>query len=175
MWIRSGKLAIKTSVSALKANKGRSFLTMLGIIIGVAAVIIIMSVGAGAQSLILSQVKSLGSNLIGIMPGKSEKNGPPASVLGIVITTLTYADAESLLDKGRFPHIVSMVAYTKSFGSLSWQGATYDTSIAGSTVGYLTTEGGEVQSGRFFTKEEEKKPGQDCSSWQHCQKRVIWR
>lgn len=156
MLIRSSKLAIKTSLSALRANKGRSFLTMLGIIIGVAAVIIIMSVGAGAQSLILSQVKSLGSNLIGVVPGKSDNSGPPASVLGIVITTLTYEDAESLLDKSRFPHIASVVAYTKSFGNLTWQDQSYDTNISGSTVGYLMTEGGEVDTGRFFTRDEEK-------------------
>jgi putative ABC transport system permease protein len=148
--------SIKTSSSALRANKGRSFLTMLGIIIGVAAVILIMSVGAGAQSLILSQVKSLGSNLVGVLPGKSDKNGPPASVLGVVITTLKYGDAEALLDKNRFPHIVSDVAYTKSFGTLTWQGASYDTNLSGSTVGYLTTEGGQVSAGRFFTKDEEK-------------------
>jgi len=129
---------------------------MLGIVIGVAAVILIMSLGAGAQSLILSQVKSLGSNLIGVLPGKSDKNGPPASVLGVVITTLKYNDAEAMLEKNRFPHIVSNVAYTKSFGTLSWQGQKYDTSLAGSTVGYLTTEGGQVETGRFFTKDEEK-------------------
>lgn len=147
--------SVKMSLTALRANKGRSFLTMLGIIIGVAAVIMIMAVGAGAQSLILSQVKSLGSNLIGVLPGKSEKNGPPASVLGVVVTTLKYSDAEAILDKTRFPHVISNVAYTKSFGTLTWQGASYDTSLAGATVGYLMTEGGEVATGRFFTKEEE--------------------
>lgn len=148
--------SIITSANALRANKGRSFLTMLGIIIGVGAVILIMSVGAGAQSLILSQVKSLGSNLVGILPGKAEKNGPPASVLGVIITTLKYGDAEALLNKNRFPHIISNVAYTKSFGTLTWQGASYDTSLSGSTVGYLTTEGGQVETGRFFTPDEEK-------------------
>jgi putative ABC transport system permease protein len=148
--------SIKTSSNALRANKGRSFLTMLGIIIGVGAVILIMSLGAGAQSLILSQVKTIGTNLIGVLPGKAEKNGPPASVLGVVITTLKYEDAEALQDKNRFPHISSVVAYTKSFGTLSWQGASYDTNISGSTVGYLATEGGLVDIGRFFTKDEEK-------------------
>ncbi|NTU99415.1 ABC transporter permease, partial [Candidatus Falkowbacteria bacterium] len=148
--------ALKTSYRALLANKGRGFLTMLGIIIGVGAVIVIMSVGAGAQSLILSQVKSLGSNLIGVLPGKSDSKGPPASVLGIVITTLKYEDAEAMLNKSRFPHIVSNVAYTKGVGTLTWSGNTYDTSLSGSTVGYLETEGGEVDYGRFFTPDEEK-------------------
>jgi len=129
---------------------------MLGIIIGVGAVIVIMSVGAGAQSLILSQVKSLGSNLIGVLPGKSDKNQPPASVLGVTITTLTYEDARAMLDKSRFPHIVSNVAYTKGYGTLSWNANTYETNLSGSTVGYLQTENGEVSEGRFFTEDEER-------------------
>ncbi|NTW22115.1 FtsX-like permease family protein [Candidatus Falkowbacteria bacterium] len=129
---------------------------MLGIIIGVGAVIVIMSVGAGAQSLILSQIKSLGSNLIGVLPGKSDKNQPPASVLGITITTLTYDDARAMLDKSRFPHIISNVAYTKGYGTLSWNANTYETNLSGSTVGYLQTENGEVAEGRFFTEDEER-------------------
>lgn len=131
-------------------------MTMLGIIIGVAAVIIIMSVGAGAQSLILAQVKSLGSNLIGVMPGKSDSSGPPASVLGVVITTLNYGDALTLDNKQRFPHILSYVAYTKGFGTLTWNAESYDTNLSGTTVGYLPTEGGEVDLGRFFTADEER-------------------
>jgi putative ABC transport system permease protein len=150
------RLATKTSFNSLKANKARSFLTMLGIIIGVGSVIVIMSVGAGAQSLILSQVKSLGSNLIGILPGKSEEKGPPASVLGVVITTLTYEDTEAMQNRQRVPHLMSVVAYTKGFGQLTWNESTYETNLSGSTIGYLETEEGEVDSGRFFTKDEEK-------------------
>ena len=129
---------------------------MLGIIIGVGAVIIIIAVGAGAQSLIISQVKGLGSNLVGILPGKSEEKGPPASVMGIVITTLTYEDAQAINDKKNVPNLVDVSAYTKSIGTLTWGSNTYDTSLSGSTVGYLEVEGGEVAEGRFFTKEEEK-------------------
>jgi ABC-type antimicrobial peptide transport system permease subunit len=129
---------------------------MLGIIIGVAAVIVIMSVGAGAQSLILSQIKSLGSNLIGVLPGKSEEKGPPASVYGVVITTLTYDDAMALKKKSNVPNIVDVVAYTKGVGTLSWNNNTYDTNLSGATVGYMAVEGGEVEAGRFFTAEEEK-------------------
>ena len=73
---------------------------MLGIVIGVGAVIVIMAVGAGAQSLILGQVKSLGTGIIGVMPGGSAgEEGPPASMMGISITTLTYDDAMALKEK----------------------------------------------------------------------------
>jgi len=149
------KQCVKTSTGALLANKGRSFLTMLGIIIGVSAVIIIMAVGAGAQSLIINQIKTLGTDIIGILPGASEEEGPPASVMGIVITTLTYEDALALNDKKNVPNIVDAVAYYKSMGSASWASNSYDTNLSGVTVGYLNVEEGEVDKGRFFTKEEE--------------------
>jgi putative ABC transport system permease protein len=147
--------SVKTSVTALLANKARSFLTMLGIIIGVSAVIIIMAVGAGAQGLILGQVKSLGTNLIGVIPGGSEEEGPPAAMMGIVITTLTYEDALALKEKKNVPNIVEVVAYSKGVGTVSWRASTYDTNLSGSTVGFLEVEDGEVDEGRFFTKDEE--------------------
>src|SRR3989338_8787658 len=149
------KQCVKTSTRALLANKGRSFLTMLGIIIGVSAVIVIMAVGAGAQSLIINQVKSLGTNIIGILPGASEDVGPPVSIMGIVITTLTYEDGLALNDKKNVPNIVDLVAYYKGMGNVSWGANSYDTNLSGTTVGYLNVEGGEVDTGRFFTKEEE--------------------
>src|SRR3954470_2745665 len=87
---------IKMTIRGLLARKGRSFLTMLGIVIGVAGVIIIMSLGAGAQSLVLGQVNKLGSNLLSIQPGKSDDNGPPVQVYGITITTLSNEDVTAL-------------------------------------------------------------------------------
>ena len=76
---------IKITIKNLLSRKGRSFLTILGIVIGVAGVIIIMSLGAGAQSLVLGQITKFGTNLIGILPGKSNENGPPAAVFGVQI------------------------------------------------------------------------------------------
>src|ERR1700733_4156737 len=94
------KLILRT----LLARKARSFLTILGIVIGVAGVIIIISLGAGAQSLVLGQVTKLGSNLLYIQPWHGNENGPPATAFGIVITTLTNEDADALRDKVRVPH-----------------------------------------------------------------------
>ncbi|MFH1822824.1 MAG: ABC transporter permease [Patescibacteria group bacterium] len=129
---------------------------MLGIIIGVGAVIIIMAVGAGAQSLILNQVASLGTNLVGVVPGGSEEEGPPASMMGIVITTLTYEDALAVKEEKNVRNITDIVSYTKGVGTVSWRANSYDTNLSGCTSGYLAVEDGEVEKGRFFTKEEEK-------------------
>jgi len=147
---------IKNSITALLSNKGRSFLTMLGIIIGVASVIVIISVGAGAQSLILAQVKSLGANLIGVIPGHSEDDSPFSAMMGFSVTTLTYDDAMALRDKTNVPNIVDVVAYSKGTGAVVWGPNSYDTQLNGATAGYLLVEGGEVDKGRFFTSEEEK-------------------
>ncbi|QQS60754.1 ABC transporter permease [Candidatus Falkowbacteria bacterium] len=110
---------IKSAFRALNAARRRSLLTMLGIIIGVAAVIIIIAIGAGAQSLILSQVSTFGANLVGVLPGKSEKNGPPASVMGVTITTLTLDDAKALADKS------NASSYFSSSTVYSWCWNTY--------------------------------------------------
>src|SRR3989344_2240636 len=99
---------IKLVIKTLLARKGRSFLTVLGIVIGVAGVIIIIALGAGAQSLVLSQISTLGANLVGVLPGKSDETGPPAFVFGVEVTTLTgvwatYPTVQSaLVESGRF-------------------------------------------------------------------------
>src|SRR6476660_1278032 len=100
---------IKMTIRGLLSRAGRSFLTMLGIVIGVAGVIIIISLGAGAQSLVLGQVNKLGSNLLSVQPGKSSTNGPPAQAFGVVITTLTDADATALRS-GQVPHALAVNA-----------------------------------------------------------------
>jgi putative ABC transport system permease protein len=92
------KDAFKTSIRSLTHGKMRSILTMLGIVIGIASVIILMSIGASAQSLILNQVQGIGSNLIFIIPGgtTSGKFQSPASAQGIVIKSLKQRDIDSL-------------------------------------------------------------------------------
>jgi len=149
------KQSIKNPIQSLLANKVRSFLTILGIVIGVSAVVVIMAVGAGAQSLILSQIKNLGSNIVGVLPGNSG-NGPPASAMGIVITTLVYDDLLAVENKNNVPNLLYAAAYVKGFSSVSWGANSYDTNITGTTASYQNVEGGELREGRFFTKSEEK-------------------
>ncbi len=137
----------------IKRNKLRSFLTSLGIIIGIASVIIIMSVGAGAQSLIINQIKSVGSNLIGVLHGGSEEDGPPASAMGISITTLTNNDAKAIK---KLPEIESVCAYITGSASASWKNKNIDTTFVGVTADYLKVEtSAELESGRFFYLDEE--------------------
>ncbi|MDO8509972.1 MAG: ABC transporter permease, partial [bacterium] len=138
----------------LRRNKTRSFLTMLGIIIGVMAVIIIISVGAGAQSLIVNQIKSTGSNLVGILPGKADPKGPPASAMGIVITTLTNADIRALITPD-FPSIIAGTAYVKGADTVNYGELKIDTTFSGVSASYPDVEDAVVASGRFFSLEED--------------------
>ena len=146
--------SIQNAWQMITRNKVRSFLTMLGIIIGITAVIIVLSVGASVQGLILNEVKSIGSNLIGILPGHAEENGPPTSAFGVVITTLKYEDGEAIL-KSNYPHIESLAMYVSGSDIISLNDKKVSATFYGTTASYPDVQNSSMASGRFFTKEEE--------------------
>lgn len=146
---------IKISYQYLMAAKFRSFLTILGIIIGVASVIIIMAVGRSAQALIIDQVTGIGSNLIGVLPGASDEKGPPAAAMGVAITTLKYADLQALRNKRNVPEIVDGAGYVLGTATVSSDGVNTVSSFEGTTASYINVENTEVASGRFFNSDEE--------------------
>jgi putative ABC transport system permease protein len=146
---------IKISYRNLMAAKFRSFLTILGIIIGVASVILIMSIGNSAQFLILDQVQSVGSNLIGVMPGASDEKGEPPSAMGIVIDTLTYDDLEAIRDKNNVPEIEDAAGFVQGVETASYAGNEKSLTYIGTTASYINVLNSEIDLGRFFTKDEE--------------------
>mgnify|MGYP003393876444 CR=1 FL=1 len=135
-------------------NKMRSFLTMLGIIIGIMAVIIVMSVGAGAQSLIINQVSSLGSNLVGVLPGHSDEKGPPASVYGVVVTSLKEDDLKALLKE--YPHFIAATGYVKGTDTVVFGDQKIDTTFVGVNADLPNVEDAGIEKGRFFTTDEDR-------------------
>jgi len=128
-------------------------LTMLGIIIGVGAVVLIVSLGEGAQALILDQMKGMGANLVGVLPGKSDESGPPASVMGIVITTLTDEDMKAI--RAEVPSTLGVVGYSRALDLTSFEDNSYETNISGVSADYFKVEGGQVAEGRFFYDNED--------------------
>ncbi len=141
---------------ALLSNKTRSFLTILGIVIGVASVVIIMALGAGAQSLILNQLEGLGnSEIIAVLPGKSDESGPPAAAFGVVITTLNMDDVRALENKNNVSFVQAVAGFYEIDLSVTWQQNLVNTKLIGVTSNYLEVEGGDILSGRFFTSQEE--------------------
>jgi putative ABC transport system permease protein len=126
--------AFKTATRSLTHGKMRSLLTMLGIVIGIASVIVLMSLGQSAQDLILNQVESIGSNLIIITPGAPSGGGfsAPAAAQGIIITSLRQEDVNAL---EREPSIVAVApsvsgqaeaVYGNTNKTVSYQGVTAD-------------------------------------------------
>ena len=146
---------VRISYRNLMANKFRSFLTILGIVIGVGAVIVIMAVGQSAQNLILDQVKGIGSNLVGVLPGASDEKGPPAQALGIVVTTLKYDDFLALINKKNVPEVELGSAYVQGTETTTYGGKDFSLSLMGVTHNYLDVENIEINDGRFFTPDED--------------------
>ena len=137
------------------AAKFRSFLTILGIIIGIASVIIVMAIGASAQQLIIDQVNGMGTNLVGIIPGASDEKGPPASVLGIVTTTLKTSDLEAIMLKKNVPNALTASGYVSGVATAAYKSNSSQSNFQGVSAGFIDVENNKLQTGRFFTNEED--------------------
>jgi putative ABC transport system permease protein len=149
-------LPVKIAYRSLQTARLRFFLTVLGVVIGVAAVILVMGIGASTQRLVLSQVENIGSNLIGILPGASEEDGPPASALGIVTTTLTNDDLFALRDPARVPHLLAVSGYVTGSATVSSKRESFEATFQGVSPSMAGIENIKVAKGRFFYPEEER-------------------
>lgn len=145
-----------TATKNLLVNKRRSFLTMLGLIIGIASVILVMSTGAGAQSLITGQVQQRGTDQIVVLAGASDPDGPPASALGIIITTLTEEDKDAILNKSNVRHLEEASGYITGNRILKWRSEERNVTFTGANAAYQYIEKVELGNGRFFTQAEAK-------------------
>ncbi len=141
---------LRTAVSALNARRMRSLLTVLGILIGIAAVMLTVGLGQGAQVAIANQINSLGSNLIIVTPSAgSPEDGFRGG--GVAATTLTLADAAQLADPAVAPDIAAVAPVVSIQGSLKANGETWTATVNGSTPEYLPVRAQTMQQGRFFT------------------------
>ena len=149
---------IKIALKSLGSNRLRSFLTMLGIIIGVAAVVAIMGIGAGTEASILENVQSVGANVITISPGSTAggQRGMrmafgPESEEDIVAGDLYLEDAYALKSEAS---LIEEVAPTFSGmnSTISYQSWSGTTSVVGTTEDYLKVQGYEIDKGNFFTE-----------------------
>ncbi|KUO70596.1 MAG: multidrug ABC transporter substrate-binding protein [Desulfosporosinus sp. BRH_c37] len=140
--------SIRVSLRALRANKLRSSLTMLGIIIGVAAVIAMVGIGNGATASITSQIQGMGSNLLTISPGQSNSGGVNGGAGSSASLTMT--DAEKLQSLGPAVKVVAPIASSNAQVVLG-SGNT-STSINGTTEGYEVIKNVTLARGRFITK-----------------------
>jgi putative ABC transport system permease protein len=142
--------SIGIALRALKVNRARSGLTMLGIIIGVAAVIAMVGVGAGATARIQDQIQSIGSNLIMVLPGSISSNGVRLGAGAVV--TLTQDDAKAIA--ADCPSVAAVVPTVRGavqvvFGNNNWA-----TSAQGVTPDYTTIRDTSMMYGQFFTTQD---------------------
>jgi putative ABC transport system permease protein len=137
---------LKVALAALRVNKLRSALTMLGIIIGVGAVITMVAVGAGAQARVEDQIKSLGSNLIIILPGNFTSGGVRMGSG----TTLTISEDDAGALQRELPDIEAAAPQLRGNGQVVFGNANWATQILGITPEYFTARQWDVASGKLI-------------------------
>ena len=124
------KHSFQTAFTALRTNRLRSLLTILGIVIGITAIILIMSIGRGANKLILSQVQGLGSRTIFIVPGK-DSQGPGMSAL--FVDSLKERELSAIMSKTNVPTLLDATPIVSVPGVISYRGDTFQAATMGAS------------------------------------------
>ncbi|HEY8812323.1 MAG TPA: ABC transporter permease [Candidatus Dormibacteraeota bacterium] len=142
--------ALRLAWQGLMGNRLRSGLTMLGILIGVGAVILLVAVGNGASVQVQAQVAALGSNIVYIYPSSTRAAGGVSQGFGSG-TTLTQADVTSLNNQAQAPHIVTAIPVTQASGNMTWQNQNWFAQTTGSTADFPEVRAYTMATGSFFT------------------------
>ncbi|MFA6601691.1 MAG: ABC transporter permease [Candidatus Paceibacterota bacterium] len=125
------KHTLKTALTGLTTNRSRSALTILGIVIGITAIMLVVSLGAGAQALILGQVQGLGTNTIAVIPGREPTS--PSDVTALFSDSLKEKDLVYLKNKTNVPGLKSIMPTVFGAGSASYGSNAYQVSVFGAT------------------------------------------
>ena len=145
---------VRIALRGISANKLRSALTVLGILIGVGAVIILVAVGKGSSTSVQNRIKSLGTNTItvfnrGRFGGGTARTGTQSRRI-----QLTMADVNALQDKTQAPDVLTVSPVTQSSVTATYNGATYSVQVTGTTPSYLDATDYHVQAGRSLTEDD---------------------
>ena len=143
----------RTAYDAIRTRRMRSALTMLGILIGIAAVMLTVGLGQGAQQEVASQIDKLGSNLLIVSPGSSTSLSGIRGGFGSA-TTLTTADASMLADRTVAPDIKAVAPSSSTQASVTANGTNWTSSVVGTTPDWLEVRARSMSVGRFFTSAE---------------------
>jgi putative ABC transport system permease protein len=142
--------SIRIALRALRVNKLRSALTMLGIVIGVGAVIAMVAIGSGASQRISEQISSIGSNLLIVLPGSATSGGMRMGHGSTM--TLTEEDARAIATE--VPGVVTASGSMRGVAQIVFGNQNWSTAIQGTMPDYLEIRDWELDSGRFFTQED---------------------
>ncbi|MBU4350948.1 ABC transporter permease [Candidatus Parcubacteria bacterium] len=146
------KYSLKTSFEALRANKSRSVLTILGIVIGITAIILIMSIGQGGQDLILSQIQGMGATTLAVQPGREPKGF--SDMASLFSDSLKEKDYLALKKKSNVPSVVEVMPEVITSATLSFEGETKQVSVIGASEVLAEILNIYPSEGSFFTEED---------------------
>lgn len=149
---------LKIAVRALNRNKLRAVLTMLGIIIGISAVICMLAIGQGSKDSIKAQISEMGSNMIMIHPGNMQRGGVRQSADDM--QTLEIADYEALRDRTAYLSAVSPMV--QSSGQMVVGNNNWPSSISGVTPEYMDIRKLAIDDGEMFTESDIKSAAKVC-------------
>jgi putative ABC transport system permease protein len=141
---------LRTGLEAVRTHRLRSSLTMLGILIGIAAVILTVGLGEGAQAKVSGQINALGSNLLIVSPGSSTSSSGVRGGFGSA-STLTVRDAAALANKTVAPDIKAVAPTVTQSESLTAGSTNWTTSVVGSQPDWLPVRARTLSGGRFIT------------------------
>jgi putative ABC transport system permease protein len=144
-------MTLRAALRALRRNKMRSGLTTLGIVIGVAAVIAMVSIGRGANRAVQAQIESLGTNLLLIIPGATTTGGVRSGQGGV--STLTVRDAEAL--RADSPAIGDLAWIKRQIVQVVYGEKNWSTAAMGASHAYLDVRNWDVVAGSWFTERDE--------------------
>ncbi|NNN13563.1 MAG: FtsX-like permease family protein [Acidimicrobiaceae bacterium] len=142
---------LRASIEAIATHRSRSLLTVLGILIGIAAVIVTVGLGEGSQAKVTAAVSSLGSNLLVVSPGSSTGTGGIRGGLGSA-STLTIADATALASQVDAPDISAVAPVVQKNEAMSAGGNTWSAPVIGTTPPYLGIRSRQISFGNFITQ-----------------------
>ncbi|OGO00292.1 MAG: hypothetical protein A2Y59_05610 [Chloroflexi bacterium RBG_13_52_14] len=145
------KQIARTALTALTLNKLRSFLTILGVVIGVAAVIALMALGEGTQTTIVQRIESLGTNLLFVSPGASSESGTAIRGAFGSARTLTLNDAEALT---AVPSVLAVAPEVSTSSQVVANGVNTRAQIAGVTSDYAPVRNLTVAEGEFISESD---------------------
>src|SRR3989338_4866824 len=144
--------SLKPAIAGLKTNKSRSALTILGIVIGITAIMMVMSLGQGAQDLILGQIQSIGSKVVAVVPGRQPKGMMDA--LATFTDSLKNKDLEALSSKANAPYATKIMPLVFGSELAIFENQSYRPTVFGVTDFFAKIYDVYPEQGRNFTEEE---------------------
>src|SRR5256885_14486604 len=136
---------ISVALGALRANKLRSLLTMLGIVIGVAAVIAMIALGTGAQNAVQDRISKLGTTVLQVNPQRVNQGG----VNTTNIVKLTMSDVEAI--RARSPHVMGVNPQQDRSVQVTWRNKNTNVQVTGTASNFLEVRGFNLDVGRMFS------------------------